>query len=246
MASVERESFIGLRARRLRGCEGACRNALLGLRSMDDMPVVDRPGAQPRPDRREHGRCAQHEREYDASAKPPSRRVDSPSRISPPAIGMPVRKPTASAATCMASSLRGLGRRWRRRRRDGGLEVRVDGVVAAVRDVDDHRVRPAEEQRPEPARRLVVEHPLPPVARDVLGNDDERDRARACPAAMRGRARRGRPSAARRGRGTGDSTMTSGTPGTWRSQRSRMPRRPARVLADEDRADVRRDRAARR
>ena len=49
-------------------------------------------------------------------------------------------------------------------------------VLASVRDVDDDGVGPAEEGRPEPLRRLVVEDPLPPVAGDVLGDDDERDR----------------------------------------------------------------------
>ena len=57
---------------------------------------------------------------------------------------------------------------------DAALEQ--GGVLAPVRDVDDDRVGPPEQHRPESLRRLVVEDPLPPAASHVLGDDDEGDR----------------------------------------------------------------------
>jgi hypothetical protein len=43
------------------------------------------------------------------------------------------------------------------------------GILAAIRDADDDRVRPPEQDGPQPPRRLVVQDPLPPPLRHVLG-----------------------------------------------------------------------------
>ncbi len=46
--------------------------------------------------------------------------------------------------------------------RSAGVE-RASPVLAPVRDVDDDGVRPAEQHRPQPLGRLVVQDPLPPA-----------------------------------------------------------------------------------
>jgi hypothetical protein len=50
-----------------------------------------------------------------------------------------------------------------------GLVDQSASVAAAVRDVGDDGVLAADERLLEPVRRLVVEHPIPPVTGDVLG-----------------------------------------------------------------------------
>src|SRR3954453_6538607 len=61
-----------------------------------------------------------------------------------------------------------------------GLRPRLHGLFvllfAPVGHVDDDRMRPADQRRPEPVGRLVVQDAFPPAARDVLGNHDEGDR----------------------------------------------------------------------
>ena len=93
--------------------------------------------------------------------------------------------------------------------------------LAAIRDVGDDRVLATDERGLEPLGRLVVEQPVPPVAGDVLGQDDDRDRGLLVrrPGLVEHVEVGERPGemSAR----YGDSTMTSGTPGIWRSQRSR-------------------------
>src|SRR5688572_10425530 len=55
---------------------------------------------------------------------------------------------------------------------------RRPGSGSPVRDVRDDGVLATEEGGLEAACRLVVEEPIPPVARDVLGQHDDRDRLR--------------------------------------------------------------------
>ena len=64
--------------------------------------------------------------------------------------------------------------------------------LAPVRDVGDDRVLAAEQGRLEALGGLVVEQPVPPVARHVLGQDDDGDRRLLVRAARPGRGRRGR------------------------------------------------------
>src|ERR1035437_9740403 len=49
-------------------------------------------------------------------------------------------------------------------------------LFASVRHVDDDRVRPTQQCRPQLLCSLVVEHPLPPAPSDVLGDQNEGDR----------------------------------------------------------------------
>src|SRR6185503_11194933 len=57
-----------------------------------------------------------------------------------------------------------------------GVQTPPRGSLAPVRDVRDDGVLATEDGLLEPLRRLVVEDPFPPVAGDVLGEDDDRDR----------------------------------------------------------------------
>ena len=98
---------------------------------------------------------------------------------------------------------------------------RGSGFVAAVRDVDHDRVRPAQQRGPELLGGLVVEHPLPPAAGHVLGDQDERDRLRPCPRATSGRGRRGRRRAARSARDTATRRRRAARPARPAAQRSR-------------------------
>ena len=58
------------------------------------------------------------------------------------------------------------------------VRVRYPGLcsLATIGHVRDDRVLAAHERGLEPLGRLVVEQPVPPVAGDVLGQDDDRDR----------------------------------------------------------------------
>src|SRR3954471_22741684 len=110
-------------------------------------------------------------------------------------------------------------------------------VAAAIRDVGDHRVLASDERRLEALRGLVVEQPVPPVAGGRLRGGHGRWPPPLGRATYSGRttivvgsswsggqarSRTSRyvttgPTSAR----YGDSTTTSGTPGSCRSQRCR-------------------------
>ena len=170
--------------------------------------------------------------------------------LGPPLSATTARRKAGAWASDMAShDTTGDVRAVARQRRPdaaspGGLDGRRSGarrcsppsaasnmrrVLASVGDGDDDRVRPAEQDRPEPLGRLVVEDPLPPAAGDVLGDDHEGDRRRACPAARPRRGRRGRRAAARRAPDTATRRRPAGRPGSgarsrpaaWRPPRGR-------------------------
>ena len=115
-------------------------------------------------------------------------------------------------------------------------------VLAPVRDVHDDRVRPAEQHRPQPLGRLVVEDPLPPVAGDVLGDDHEGDRRVLV-------RRPGRVEHVEVGEQRADERPVGRLDDDQRHARDlALPavahaRRPSRVVGDVDRPDVVADRA---
>ena len=129
---------------------------------------------------------------------PPAARLSPPPRSSAPRRPGPRRRGLGSVAEPPGDSC---------------------GSLPPVRDIGDHRVsRPT--SAPRAAGGLVVEEPVPPVARDVLGQDHDRGGRLLLgwPGPVQDvQVRTTGPNRAR----YGDSTITSGTPGNWRSQRAR-------------------------
>src|SRR6478752_2181497 len=121
-----------------------------------------------------------------------------------------------------------------------GVEVVL--LLAPVRHVHHDRVRAPEQHGPQPLGRLVVEDPLPPRARHVLGDHHERDRLQLA------RGPRGVEHVEVGEQRTGERAVRrldddEGHPGDGPLEFGAQARRQLRVVGDVDRPDVVADRA---
>ena len=142
-------------------------------------------GADPGEQARRRASAARSRRAWRSAGRGPCSGSTERAAAPPGRVGPPLSGPSA-ADGLRSPGLRSALTRWAGR-----------SVAASIRDVGDDRVIATDQLGLQSLRGLVIQQPVPPVAGDVLGQDDDRDRGPPCRAARPGRGCRGRRRSAR-------------------------------------------------